>query len=274
MPYGLKVLTPPSAEPVSVADAKIHCRISTLNTVEDDLVAGLITSAREQIERVSDRALASKRLLLTLDRFPGYGCSNYFYNNWQGYCDHVLRLPRAPVQAVESVKYLDLNGIQQTVDPAIYRVDTTTDPGRLTLALNKSWPQALYETKSIEITYVAGFGPVTTGTAAAIGTQTVTPASMLGIYAGTVLGCDVGTSLEYVTVESVASTTFTATFTKSHPSSFAINAVPKGYQSAMKLLLYDWYWTRGDTPTLGATGMTMPNGVTALLSGLAHGEIF
>ena len=54
------------------------------------------------------------------------------------------------------------------------------------------------------------------GAAITPGIQTVTPGSMLAIYAGAKLIVDTGMSNEIVTVVSTTASTFTATFTKSH----------------------------------------------------------
>lgn len=53
----------------------------------------------------------------------------------------------------------------------------------------------------------------------------VTPASMAGIMAGMRVAIDAGGSLEYVTVLSITSTTFTAIFTKTHTTSATVVAV-------------------------------------------------
>lgn len=65
---------------------------------------------------------------------------------------------------------------------------------------------------------VSGINPLTdTGNAAiAPGVQTVTPASMAYITAGSLLIVDLSTASEVVTVSSVTATTFTATFGKAH----------------------------------------------------------
>ncbi len=261
---GLVVLTPPANEPVSLADIRTQCRVDSFNTSDDDFLLGEITAARENIEHVWDRALVSRRLKLTLDRFP---------------FDTVLYLPQPPLQTIESIKYVSLTGSLTTVDPATYRFDETTDPGRLVPAYGQFWPwfwpPSLREIKAVEITYVAGFGPVTTGDqVSAPGSATVTPANMMGIYVGTTFACDTGSNREWVTVSAVAATTFTATFTKAHGASFVINAVPRVYQSAIRILVFDKYNNRSDMPIAGATGLALPNGVQSLLQGAAHGEVF
>jgi hypothetical protein len=69
------------------------------------------------------------------------------------------------------------------------------------------------------LTPASGGSPVVaTSIAAAIpaGAQTVTPATMANINAGSVLLIDTGSSAEYVAVTSITGTTFTATFALAH----------------------------------------------------------
>src|SRR5271155_107659 len=50
------------------------------------------------------------------------------------------------------------------------------------------------------------------------GTQTVTPGSMLAIYAGALLVCGAGSDIEVISVISVTASTFTADFANAHPA--------------------------------------------------------
>jgi hypothetical protein len=62
----------------------------------------------------------------------------------------------------------------------------------------------------------------TLGTAVSPGSATVTPGSMLGIYAGALLIVGSGSTQEVITVSSTTGTQFTATFAKSHAVSDAL----------------------------------------------------
>lgn len=68
---------------------------------------------------------------------------------------HLFRLDRPPWQSVESVKYLDKAGDQQTLDSEIYRF--TADRGRLFLRYGECWPSVLCESDSIEVAYTTGW---------------------------------------------------------------------------------------------------------------------
>ncbi len=71
----------------------------------------------------------------------------------------------------------------------------------------------------------------TLGTTIVAGSQTVTPVSMSGIYAGRTLS--IGGTSESVLVTAVTATTFTATFLNAHSSGDSVTATSDGYQSTL-----------------------------------------
>lgn len=134
------VLTPSAYEPVSVDDAKTHCRIT--GSADDALLAFYIAAARKHVEDVSWRTLMPSVQTLTLDNWP------------EG---DTIRLPRPPLQSVTHVKYTDSSGTLTTFSSASYVVDTASTPGRIRLKTGYSWPSAiLREAGGIVVTYLAG----------------------------------------------------------------------------------------------------------------------
>jgi uncharacterized phiE125 gp8 family phage protein len=139
---GLVIVTPPAAEPVSLAEIKLHLRIEPDVSAEDDLLNSLIKAARLHAERVTGRALVTQTQKLTLDYFPEWG----------------IELPNPPLQSVTSVVYWDLNETQQTLAAANYKVVTATTPGFVEPAYGEVWPSTLEISGAVEITFVAGYG--------------------------------------------------------------------------------------------------------------------
>lgn len=138
----LQRITAPSDPPVTLQEVKTSGRIST--TAHDAMLAGLIMSAVEAVEEYCNRSLISQTWKLIIDDLDD---------------DDDGVLPRPPLQSVTSIKYMDSNGEQQTVDSSIYQVDTASEPGRILLLPWKMWPVVGIGYKNpIEITFVAGYG--------------------------------------------------------------------------------------------------------------------
>lgn len=138
--YGLKRVTAPFEEPISVAEAKDQLRLET--SADDDKIARLIRTATDRCEAELGRSFCTQTWRLTLDRFPR----------------RYLRLPRPPLVAVTSVKYYDTSNVLQTLDPAFYEADAESDPGRLALDILHYWPATYVRTNAVQVTYTAGYG--------------------------------------------------------------------------------------------------------------------
>ena len=129
----------PTVEPVTIDELKAHLRVTS--DVEDADLARLITAAREHAEGQMGRALAEQTRETSADAFPKSG---------------VLRLGFAPVVSISSVKYLDEAGVEQTLDPTSYIVDTRSEPGAVMPTLGKSWPATAALPSSVRVQYVCG----------------------------------------------------------------------------------------------------------------------
>ena len=135
-----KLITAPVVEPVTLAEAKYHCRID--GTELDDLLTGvIIPSARESAEHELNRALCTQTRELVLDSFP-----------------ESLTLSGSPIQSIVSVKYLDSSGVEQTLDPADYVVDKDFDPGYVVIGYGKAWPETYPMINAVRVRYICGYG--------------------------------------------------------------------------------------------------------------------
>lgn len=146
------VITPPSEEPITLAEAKTHLRVD--GDDEDALITGYIIAARIACEMVARRAFVTQTLLGVLDDWPT--TKNWLYDQARR---DVIELLRPPLTSVTSVVYRLSDGTQQTWGTGNYVVDAVTEPGRIALAHNVSWPSDdLYPIGAIHITYQAGYG--------------------------------------------------------------------------------------------------------------------
>jgi len=142
----LSVVTRPVVEPVSLSEAKGHCRI---DIPDDDVqVAGLIGAAREYAETHLDETLIDTQLAMRLDGFPAE-----------------IELPRPPMantpgRTAVSISYTTSEqGGGVLLDPGDYRVDREVVPGVLRPPYGGSWPSHLLDENSVTVTWWAGRGP-------------------------------------------------------------------------------------------------------------------
>jgi uncharacterized phiE125 gp8 family phage protein len=134
----LQLLTPPTAEPVTLAEAKAHLRLDTSD--EDALVTTLITASRARAEWHTGRAFVTQSWCLRLDGWP---------------VGDVVEVPLPPLIGVDEVAVTDADNVRSVLDPSCYRVDTASEPGRVMLAKR---PPSLRHHDSLEITFTAGYG--------------------------------------------------------------------------------------------------------------------
>lgn len=135
----LVLQTAPASEPLSLSDAKDQLKVDT--NASDAIISSFITAAREYAETFTRRALITQTWKLYLDEFP-----------------KVIRLTRSPVQSVTSIEYEDVNGNTQTAATSDYRVDTNSEPARITEADGESWPLENHVTNAVIVTFDAGYG--------------------------------------------------------------------------------------------------------------------
>lgn len=141
MGFGLVRVTAPPAEPVTLAEAKAHLKVS--GSSEDALIGLRLTAAREWVEERLGRALVNQTWRFTLDEFPR---------------DSVIRPPRPPVVSVTSLKYIDLAGAEQTIDAADYVARTDREPAEISPTYLGTFPTPRSEQGAVRLTYVAGYG--------------------------------------------------------------------------------------------------------------------
>jgi uncharacterized phiE125 gp8 family phage protein len=137
----IKITTAPATEPITAAEAKLHCRVD--HSTEDDIFTRLIEVARIQCENIAARAFITRTFTAYLD------C-------WPSWC---FELPFPPLAAITSIKYYDdLGGAAVAVDSADYIVDVNSEPGRVALVSGASWPSvSLRPINGVEVIYTAGF---------------------------------------------------------------------------------------------------------------------
>jgi len=141
----LTLAAAPAQLPVDLNTFKIHARVRIDDETEDEYLNGLIAAATESIDGANGwlgRALITQQWKLTLHAFPGTG---------------KIMLPLPPLQGVDSVKYIDAAGAEQTFAAENYEVVTAAEQGYLRLLSGKAWPQAK-SCEPVSVLFKCGYG--------------------------------------------------------------------------------------------------------------------
>lgn len=134
-----QLITAPSGEPVTLAEAKLHLRVDYAD--DDALITSLITAARQYAEMATQRQFMTAQWRLALDCFP-----------------KMIRLDKTPLVTVDSIKYTDLNGVLQTMPITDYVVDISAEPARITPVFGKIWPIPVPQIDSVQVNFTCGYG--------------------------------------------------------------------------------------------------------------------
>lgn len=146
MQWNLKRTTEPPDLPVLVDEAKAQTRIDI--DAEDELVERLLGAATDYIEGPYGIGvcMVEQEWELKLDCFPD-----------------CIKIPLYPVLSVEKIEYEDTDGATQTVDSDVYRVDTHSNPARITVEPDKQWPTPRGASNAVTVTFKAGYEPDDSG---------------------------------------------------------------------------------------------------------------
>jgi len=131
------VFTPPASEPLTLAEAKVQCKVD--HSDEDENILMLISTVRQHAETILRRRLITQTLDGYMDSFP----------------DEIKLMP---LQSVTSITYVDTNGDTQTLAADQYLVDAVSQPARITPAYGVSWPATRAQINAVKVRFVAGYG--------------------------------------------------------------------------------------------------------------------
>jgi uncharacterized phiE125 gp8 family phage protein len=138
----LRLVTPPVAAPVSLAEARAWLRVD--HDAEDELIASLITAATAALDGRTGflgRCLEPQTWELSLDRFP----------------EAEIQLALGPVASVEAITFTDPDGVEGTVSADAYTLDNT--PTFVGWAVPSApWPATMETVNAVRVRFVAGTG--------------------------------------------------------------------------------------------------------------------
>ncbi|MGO4479981.1 hypothetical protein AB4Z32_27505, partial [Massilia sp. 2TAF26] len=110
-------------------------------------VAGIVAHA----EHYTGRAFINQAWRVTLDSFPD-----------------AIELPHPPIATVTQLRFMPTSGTMQTLDPADYVLDASSEPGYVVPARGKAWPATYAEINTVSVDYTCGYGADDTAVPAGI----------------------------------------------------------------------------------------------------------
>jgi uncharacterized phiE125 gp8 family phage protein len=147
----LTLITGPTQEPVSLAEAKAQCRVTASD--EDGLIAGYLLAARHHCEGHTRRVFSTQTWAMTIDR----GWPTVF-----DYCSVRQRtrivLPKPPAVSVSSISYVDTTGTLQVLASNQYQFSKGDIVGFVDQAFGVTWPAVQRQADAITVQFVAGYG--------------------------------------------------------------------------------------------------------------------
>ena len=149
MIHEVEITTAPSVEPLTTAEFHSWANMPTAFTDDDTIIANVIKSARQMVERYLNRALITQTLTVWWEVIPT-----------------VVYLPFAPIQSVTTVKTKRLNVSTTLTENTNFYVQGNkdkylrmTDPFHGSVAVSEADKVVGYE---LEVVYVAGYGDAST----------------------------------------------------------------------------------------------------------------
>lgn len=135
-----KLVTPPSTYPVTLAQVKEHLRLPASYTSEDNTLQIYLDAAVKTAEDRTNRALLAQTWRVSFDYFTP-----------------VLTINKTPLISVTHLKYYDVAGDIQTLDPSKYIVDADNEPFRITSIPGITFPSVQKRINAITVTFQAGY---------------------------------------------------------------------------------------------------------------------
>ena len=132
------LITDATSEALTAAEVRAWLRQDSDDS--DSEIEALIVSVRQLCTSETLRSIMPTTWELVQDEFTD-----------------ALRLEYPTITSVTSIKYIDTDGVEQTLDPSDYQVDTDSQPGWVVPAYGLAWPETRAQANAVRVRYVAGF---------------------------------------------------------------------------------------------------------------------
>jgi uncharacterized phiE125 gp8 family phage protein len=135
----------------NIADGSLGAEAPLTNSTLDPMIGRFITTARQMAEQHLKRYLITQTVDAYFDDFVS---------------NRTIYLP--PLASVTSIKYIDTDGVEQTLSASNYLVDAISRPAQIEEAYGMSWPSVRSQRNAVVVRFVAGYGDAATDVPACI----------------------------------------------------------------------------------------------------------
>ncbi len=258
----LQILQEPAAEPLSLAEAKLHLRVDIPD--DDALISALIASTRQYAETITRRAFIQQTWQYVIDSFPGPMLTGVPWGKTFTLPQHAIEIEKSRVQQITAINFLDMSGNPQVMPAVQYVVDYSSEPCRITPVFGQIWPIPLPQIGACNVQFVAGYAaPVTfSGNTMAVQgawrSYAVNDAVQLSNVGG-LLPAALAPNTNYFIQSVVSPGVYTLSASPSGPAisltdagsgTSLVGVVPEGIKSWMKIRMNTLYEERSDVAIL------------------------
>ena len=135
----LKVNTLATNPLFTTAEAKDFLKVDT--TADDTLIDNLIKAATQSCEIYTNRYFLDTLVTQYADKWAD-----------------IENLYKSPVSSITHIKYYDSDDSLQTLAGTVYLLDEVSQPARIGLKPNQSYPNIANRINAIEVKYTVGYG--------------------------------------------------------------------------------------------------------------------
>ena len=171
-----QLIEAPELDPVTVPDQCDFSGVDEPDQFTDDSppqttsewanIAGFISAASVIVESDTNRAFITQQWRLMLDAFPD---QHLYFNRPTSFHLHrqqSIPLWHSPVQSIDLITYIDVNGDEQTWDESNYELRAD----EVCLVLGKTWPITALVPNAVTIETTCGYGDTAADVPASIKT--------------------------------------------------------------------------------------------------------
>ena len=138
-----KIIILPIRAPISLAEAKVHLRLETAFTADDDYISALILTAINHVESFCNRKLLTQI-------WEGV------FESWEDVEKYFI--PGGQLQEIVQITWYDEDGIQDILDTDEYIVTGIgTDEGKIEFVDDADLSNDLYQANPIRVRYTCGY---------------------------------------------------------------------------------------------------------------------